>query len=73
MLIPEEDITLVSSRREPDEKVRHEAMNEVLSEHIRDQKFPNRDKNSPEWAWKPNGEHPVHPSAQENPTTNESE
>ncbi len=57
--------------QEPDEKARHEAMNEVLLEHIRDQKFPNRDKNSPEWAWKRNGERPVHPLAQKNLPMNE--
>ena len=57
--------------KEPDEKARHEAMNEVLLEHIRDQKFPNRDKNSPEWAWKRNGERPVHPLAQKNLPRNE--
>lgn len=59
--------------QEPDEKARHEAMNEVLMEYIRDQKFPNRDKNSPEWAWKRNGERPVHPLAQKNLPTNERE
>ena len=59
--------------QEPDEKARHEAMNEVLVEHIRDQKFPNRDKNSPEWAWKRNGERPLHPLAQKNPPTNKRE
>ena len=55
--------------KEADEKARHEAMNEVLLEYIRDQKFPNRDKNSPEWAWKRNNERPVHPLARENPST----
>ena len=30
---------------EPDEKARHEAMNEALMEYIRDQEFPNRKKN----------------------------
>jgi uncharacterized protein (DUF4415 family) len=59
--------------QEPDEKARHEAMNGVLSEYILDQKFPNRDKNSPEWAWKRNGERPVHPLAQKNLHTNERE
>ena len=59
--------------QEPDEKARHEAMNEVLMEYIRDQKFPNRDKSSPEWAWKRNGERPVHPLAQKNLPTNERE
>ena len=59
--------------QEPDEKARHEAMNEFLMEYIRDQKFPNRDKNSPEWAWKRNGERPVHPLAQKNLPTNERE
>ena len=59
--------------RETDEKSRHEARNEVLIEYILDQKFPNRDKNSPEWAWKRNGERPVHPLAQKNLQANESE
>ena len=59
--------------KEADEKARHEAMNEVLLEYIRDQKFPNRDKNSPEWAWKRNNERPVHPLARENPSTKRSE
>ncbi len=57
----------------PDEKARHEAMNEVLVEYIRDQKFPNRDKNSPEWAWKRNNELPVHPLAAKNLPTNKRE
>lgn len=59
--------------KESDEKARHEAMNEVLLEYIRDQKFPNRDKNSPEWAWKRNGELPVHPLARKNPSTKKGE
>ena len=59
--------------KEADEKARHEAMNEVLMEYILDQKFPNRDKNSPEWAWKRNNERPVHPLARKNLPTNKSE
>ena len=59
--------------KEADEKARHEAMNEVLTEYIRDQQFPNRDKNSPEWAWKRNNERPVHPLAQKNLPTNKRE
>ncbi len=59
--------------KEADEKARHEAMNEVLTEYIRDQQFPNRDKNSPEWAWKRNNERPVHPLAQKNFPTNKRE
>ena len=46
--------------KQADEKARHEAINEVLIEYILDQKFPNRDKNSPEWAWKHARERPVH-------------
>ena len=45
---------------EADEKARHGAINEVLTEYILDQKFPDRDKNSPEWAWKRDKERPVH-------------
>lgn len=63
----------LTEEKEADEKARHEAMNEVLLEYIRDQRFPNRDKNSPEWAWKRNNERPVHPLARKNPSTDESE
>ncbi len=59
--------------KEADEKARHEAMNEVLTEYILDQKFPNRDKNSPEWAWKRNNERPVHPLAGKKLPTNKRE
>ena len=53
MFNPEEGITLDKyvldwfEEQEPDEKARHEAINEVLLKHIRDQRFSNTGQEQP--------------------------